>query len=211
MSEKWGVGKEKDSKAFDTTIVGEREVELIHGEFPHSRRDNTTYARWSDGRVEGFDGHRLLHEIRFKDYNYLKTSELSGNQVRKGGQCDILINGVVVESFFYRDVQWAMSEAQHKLRNIHDFPVRLWDKRDRENLIGRKVYYREMPAIITRCIEDQACVIIEPDGNDKFPMAPFEIEDAKEGGTIYDEYETSIKESIYSPHIWWWRSNKKGE
>ncbi len=48
----WGVGDCADAKAFDTAIVNGRSVDLIHGEHPHSRSDNTTYARFK-GRGSG--------------------------------------------------------------------------------------------------------------------------------------------------------------
>ena len=49
MNEQWGVGKEKDAKAFDTVKMGGEELELIFGEHPHSRQDNTIYARGKSG------------------------------------------------------------------------------------------------------------------------------------------------------------------
>lgn len=209
MSEEWGVGKETDAKAFDVVEVGKEQVELIFGEHPHSRRDNTVYARWENGTIEGFNGHRLIHEIKFKDHNYLKTSGLSGNEVRKGGNCEIYINNFLVETFFYRDVQWALLYAHSLIDKIHEHPIRLWDKKERDELVGRKVYWDNFPAKITSFIEDQACVILEPDnedGENLFPLSPYEKEDLKEGQLVDDESKYTIKDSIYSPHIWWWRT-----
>jgi hypothetical protein len=199
----WGVGDQGDSKAFGTTVVDDVDVELIHGQFPHSRSDHSIYARWPNGDVEAFDGHRLLHEIKFVDRNYLKQSGLSGNEVRKGGECQILINGRICDTFFYRDVYEALINARHRLQKIHDFPIHLWDDDDVRRLVGRKVYYRDFPAIITRFIDDQACVILSPDHPDRavFPPVPHEIED---GECDWGERQT-VKEDIYSPNIWWWR------
>src|SRR6266550_5734358 len=93
MTDKWGVGNKKDEKAFAKTFVGSREVELFFGEFPHSRSDNNIYARWPDGRIDEFDGHRVLVSVELSMKNYLKESELSGDEIRKGGSCLIKFNG----------------------------------------------------------------------------------------------------------------------
>lgn len=206
MTDMWGVGNRRDEKAFDTTMVGNQKVDLIFGEHPHSRSDNNMYARWPDGTVEGFDGHRLIHEIKFRDFNYLKESWLSGNEVRKSGQCEIWINGFIVDCFSYREIEWALLEAHRKLPLIHGHPVRLWDEKERLNIIGRKVYYRNVPAIITDLFEDQGCVGMKPDGCE-FPPAPYELEDIKEGTCGDSEYKDFVKDSIHSPHIWWWRED----
>lgn len=208
MSDEWGVGNAANSKAWATTLVSETEVELIHGEHPHSRCDNTTYARFPDGNIEGFDGHVLLHEIRFADYNYLKQSGLSGNEVRKGGKCEILINGHVCGEFFYRDISEALISARTRLAKIHDHPIRIWDDDERRRLIGRKVYYRDFPAVVERLIEDQACVILRPDEPDRavFPPPVYELEDARRGeGEIDWSERQTVKVEMDSPHIWWWR------
>lgn len=198
-TENWGVGNKADSKAFATTKVGEETVELIHGEHPHSRRDNTTYARFPSGNIEGFSGHRLLHEITFEDYNYLKDSWLSGSEVRPAGMCKIKINGFLCEEFFYRDVKEALVRARQRLSDIHDHSIRIWDEEERKKLVGRKIYYREVPAVITNFIDSQACVIIKTESGEPFPPTPYKIEEGE------DDSEDSVKETIYSPYIWWWR------
>lgn len=204
----WGVGSRADDPPFDTTVVGKHEVDLIFGEHPHSRCDNNMYARWKNGDVEGFSGHRLLHEIKFKDHNYLKESELSGNEVRKGGNCEIYINGFLVDTFFYREIDHALSRAYERLGKIHENPIRLWNPKERASLTGRKVYWKDHPAIITSFIEEQVCVCLEPDPPDcLFPLPAYHQEDIKEGQVIDVEPRHEIKDSVYSPHIWWWRQD----
>lgn len=213
-SDQWGVGNAGDSRSFATTVVGGIEsrdggvdVELIHGEHPHSRSDSSIYARFPCGRVYAFDGHRLLHEIRFRDYNYVKESHLSGDEVRKGGVCEIVINGLTCSSFFYRDIEWALLSARERLAKLHDHPIQIWDEDVRKSLIGRKVYYREFPAVVTMLIEDQGCVILEPDHPDRthFPPCPWELEDAKDGDLVDMSENDRAKVELDSPHIWWWR------
>ena len=205
MDDKWGVGDKKDEKAFATTMVGEQKVELIFGEYPHSKWDSTIYARFPGGSIEGFDGHRLLHEIKFKDYNYLKESELSGNEVRKGGNCEIIINGYLCATFFYRDIMEALFNCRSMIQKVHDCPVHLWDEDDRKKLKGRKIYYREFPAVIDYLIDDQACIIIKPEPPTKiFPPTAYQLEDAKESEHDFED-RNIVKAEIWDPHIWWWR------
>lgn len=200
MSDQWGPGNRVNDKAFETTKVGETLVELFFGEHPHARSDNNIYARFPSGTVEGFDGHRLLHEIKFRDYNYLKESHLSGNQVRKGGTCEIIINGNVCDSFFYREIGQAMIDAGRRLDKIHDFHIRLWDNEQVKKLVGRPIYYHLTPAIIADYFADQACVMIEAIEGYSFPKRPW-----RDDGDDDDYEERRVKDDIYSPHIWWWR------
>ena len=209
MNDQWGVGNAKDADAFDRTYVGENPefaepVELIFGEHPHSRSDDNIYARWESGEIEGFSGHRLIHEVRLREYNYLKTSGLSGNEVRRGGQGVIYINGHVCGEFFFRDIMEALLNARDTIQKIHDHPIQLWDKRERDSLVGRKVWWKDEPAIITMFIAEQACVVMEPDGMESFRIPPRELED---DGGMEPEDSTSIKDTIFSPHIWWWRES----
>jgi hypothetical protein len=199
----WGVGNNSEEKAFDTTFVGKQQVELIFGEHPHSRQDNNVYARWKSGEIEGFDGHRLLHEITFRDYNYLKESELSGNEVRKGGECVIRINGHIVQTFFYRNIERALHKAAHVLDEIADHPIRLWSEQELNTLVGRKIYYRDQPAIVVEYIAEQSCVIIRSANGEPFALTAYDLECSAIGQLV--ERECEIKESIHSNRISWWR------
>jgi len=203
--EKWGVGDQANAKAFDKTWVGEDPehaypVEIIHGQHPHSRSDNSFYARREDGTIDEFDGHRLLHDVQFREYNYLKTSSLSGNEIRKGGSCVIRINGLICGEFFFRDVMEAVLSARTLIQKIHDHPIQIWDTAERAKLVGRKIFYENYPAYIERFIGDQACVIIRPQ-NGLLPISAFELEDDFPSG----EGREYVKDCIHSPRIWWFR------
>lgn len=218
--QQWGYGKGSPygtrlgetstaPKPFDRVAVGETAVDLLFGEHPHSRRDNNIYARFPDGRMEGFDGHRVLCTVLFQDYNYLKTSGLSGNEVRKGGTCTITMNGFQCATFFYRDLTWALLEAHRQIAKIQDFDVHLWQEEDRAALVGRKVYYRNHPAIITAFYEEDMDVILMADGG-TFPLAAYQQE--RDAGEMWDDEETAhVKDSIFSPHIWWYRRDPQPE
>lgn len=201
MSEQWGHGDLSKAKTFAWTKLGEEDhgvVELFIGEHPHSRSDNTIYGRADSGIVYGFDGHRILIDVQLRSYNYLKESELSGDEIRKGGECAILADREQVYSFFFRDVHWALRKADHLITELSEHPSSLFEKKARDALPGRKIFYRNHPAIIERLILDQGCAIIRSADGSPFPCPAYR--DPND-----DERETSIKDEILSPHIWWWR------
>ena len=70
------------------------------------------------------------------------------------------------------------------------------DEAKRFGIVGRKIYYLNYPAIITSLIKPQGCVMINPDPA-PWPKIPW-LQD--------DESSASLKVSILSPHIWWWRN-----
>ena len=71
-----------------------------------------------------------------------------------------------------------------------------------KKMIGRKVWWRSQPAIITKWIKGQACVILEPDGIDSF-KTPAEYENDDMFGD--DEDKKSIKTEVFDKHIYWFR------
>ena len=68
--EKWGLGNATQNKAFDTVKMGDEILELIHGEHPHSRQDNTTYAKTKHGSFIGFEGHRRPMKIEIEELKH---------------------------------------------------------------------------------------------------------------------------------------------
>jgi len=70
-----------------------------------------------------------------------------------------------------------------------------------KKMIGKKVWWRSEPAVITSWIGNgQACVILEPDGINEFTV-PAEF--AEEDPDYYcDE---CVKTSVFDEHIWWFR------
>lgn len=200
---RWGPGEAaRKAKAFDRVMVGDQVVELIHGDHPHSRSNNTTYARFPNGQVEGFSGHRILWGVQVQEFNFLKESGLSGNDVREGGTGLIFVGGVQVYEFFFRQIEGALLKARSIIAKLEDLPVQIWSEKDRERLVGRSVYYYNHPATISRLILDQGAVILKADPP-PFPSPPW-----REAGD--DEDSDNVKDDILSPHIWWFREPKEG-
>jgi len=200
--EKWGVGSAIDKKAFDTVKMGEETVELFFGEHPHSRQDNNIYARTKSGSVYGFDGHRLPIKIEIEEGNYLKTSGLSGDQIRKKCSVKVFCDGIQILDEGHRSYE-------HGYRIAHQFILDMemhwsWFPKKIDEQIEKIVGYREQLCKIKRVIIDQACLILETlDGK---PFKRFLWEDDKD-----DDYEkeSTIKVEITSPHITWYPKSEK--
>ena len=207
--EKWGPGDLSEAKPFGTAKMGsadtpQERVELLWGEAPHSRNDNRLYARLPGGHITGFDGHRILIDISIKSRNYLKDSEYSGDEIRKGGSCVISADGIEVYEFFFRDPMWALLRAHQLVGQLSEHSSGWLSVEDRARLIGRRVYYERDPARIVRLIEDQGCLILEPDGVDRFASPVW-----REDGDDWDEYDRSVKVEVTDPKIWWFRNEDR--
>lgn len=199
-SNTWGAGDPASWRTSGSAVVDGVTVPLIHGEGAHSRSDNNVYAIIG-GEAVAFDGHRLLLDVNFSSRNYLKTSGMSGDEVRRGGTCTIKADGVVVFSFSYRELDWAMRKAQTVIEQLSEGGADFLSKESRDKLVGRKVYYMNHPAVVTRVVTDQGCVILEAADGTKFPKPPWH------SSSEDDEYSRVVKVEVTDAHIWWWRDD----
>lgn len=201
MAEGWGVGTKANEPAFDKAAVGKNEVELFFGEHPHSRQDNNIYARWPNGRIDEFDGHRRPVEIEIAESNYLKESDLSGDEIRRGGEYVIKISGVPVDGDFCRSWESAFRRIQWRLPQILEHSVR-WEREG--EWLNRPVYYENVPAYIRSFIGEQGCVVIEAAEGHSFPSPAWANEE--DGSASYwEDHRQSVKTDILSSSIWWFR------
>lgn len=201
MTEQWGAGDRSKWSDHGYVKIGRSTYPLIYGEHPHSRSDNRHYVDMGAKEPVGFDGHRVMIDVRVTSTNYLKESELSGDQVRKGGSCEIIADGDVVFEFFHRDAQGALLRAHHLIGQLFDAGGGDWMIKDRrEKLVGRKLFYREHPAYVERLIVDQGCLILRTESGEPFPAPVW-----RKDGDFYDGDEPTAKVEVIDPHIWWWR------
>lgn len=209
-TDEWGVGNKASAPAFATTTVEGRPVELIMGEHPHSRRDNNEYARFPDGTIESFSGHRTLIGFHIESRNYLKESALSGNDVRKGGSGTITFDGIQVFAFSFRDPFDALHEAETKAKALLEFHTPYWTEKGRAQIIGQHVYYRDEPAIVTRLNVEDAEIFLVPDIRHikgfRVPPRVLEEDDLEYEKQIWlEDYGHGLRVSILSPDVYWWR------
>lgn len=205
---RWGVGKESTSKPFDTIKIGDSEYELIHGEYPHSRRDNTTYARNKQHPedITGFDGHRIPFKIEIEEYNYYKSSGLSGDEIRKGCTGKLFLNGQQIFECGGRTYDRAFKNIEYFIDSMEQ--MWSWYPKKINEEIGKFVKYEGQMFRIKSFIVEQGCMILETaDGKPRKPFQ-YESEDVEEGDF---ENETSIKVEVNSDKIWWYPTKKEIE
>lgn len=131
--------------------------------------------------------------IKYEPYNYIRNKWDELECFTSGGAM-ITRNG---RDFYF--CRAGIDEAKYRIKHLDEHPLELNEYGFEEKMIGRKVWWRSEPAIITKWIGNgQACVILEPDGIDKFATPPEFIED-------YIEEEQDIKTDIFDQHIWWFR------
>lgn len=207
--EQWGPGKPETWKFIGKTYLGSRDLDtnnnprsgdLILGSNRHSVSENNMYMKISNDREPiPFNGSKILLDLKFTTHNYLKESYLSGDEIRKGGNCEIFANFVKIYEFFYRDVKQALISAQHIITKLEDLPIDYIDEEARTAMVGRKIFYHNQPAIIKRVLVDQGCIIVQREDGIPFSF-PYMEEDN-------DEDEITVKDDILSPHIWWFRGD----
>lgn len=141
-----------------------------------------------------FDGHHTLWGFEYFPTTYLKTSGLSGDEWRKGGEIRYLRDRKQVFSEFCREPTTAALKIGQTLLKLMDFN---WDNLKE----GQKVWFERTPAIIKYIHEEQGCVsLITEDGSD-FPNAVWHKEDDDALG----EREDMLKVEILSESLYWYR------
>lgn len=164
---------------------------------------NTKDLDWKDKEgdyqahheVDGipFDGHRVLWGFSYEPETYLKESEISGDEWRQGGTIRYFRNKVQVFEVFCRTPENAIPRLQTTLWKLQEID---WDSL----VVGRKLYWRDTPAVIEYVIMEQGCIVVKPDGVEKFPD---HIWDDEEWMKLEDP--KSVKIELIDPHIWWFR------
>lgn len=200
MSDEWGFGNGAGGegwKPFETANVDGQDVELAFGEHPHARRDNTIYAKTPGGHIVGFSGHRAALKIEVEEQNYLKSSELSGDEVRGVAVGTVHAGGLLVLRETGRDAQSVMLRLLTKIPMAMEHSVALWNARERQRVKGRKVYWRGEPAVVERFDEYMLEVTIRAETESgAFRRMPWDDS---------DDSRTTVRDDVYSKDIWWWR------
>ena len=86
---------------------------------------------------------------------------------------------------------------------LDEHPLELNERDFDKKCIGRKIWWRSEPAVITDYRNGQASVMIEPDGIEKFTFPAEYV-----GDPLFDEWETTreVYTSIFDKNINWFRS-----
>lgn len=131
--------------------------------------------------------------LTYDPRHYIKTKR-DETRIRTTTGVNILRNGEV----FY--TVHGIHKALSILDEIDGHPLELSTIDFDRKCVGRRVWWRSEPAVIERYVNGQACVILVPDGIERFTVpAEFVEEDP-------DYYEDEfVKTSIFDKHIWWFR------
>lgn len=152
-----------------------------------------------------YDGESARYSITATPVNYIKT-KWDETSMERSVHVIIMRNDEVFYTFGCRDMSYGLAKAQVLITQIEEHPINFNDRNYVErDIIGRKIWWRNQPAIIESWIEGQACIIVKPDFDDgatrfKTPKY-FENEDG-----MFDEDEETVKlDVLLDKEIWWFR------
>jgi hypothetical protein len=200
---------------FVHTISGKRGANDLwccpHGETPTV--DNLIEYNGASGCRWGFN---------VSDKHYIKN-KWNETSVWKNVKCTITRNDEDFYTFFTRDIEYAIAKAQKLIVDLSEFPIPFHDRNWKDELIGRKIFYQRTPAIISDIIDGDLDILIHAEKGYKFPLPIWIIADQLSDDVTFDPQteeelsfdiknwkadgnETVIKDTIFSKHIWWFRS-----
>ena len=150
--------------------------------------------------VEGipFDGHRVLWSFSYEPKTYLKESELSGDEWRKGGSAKIFRNGVCVYNEFCRKPERAFRILAYFLPILQDIDFDLIKE-------GRKIYHAGVESIIDSICDDGE-ILVKTESGKPYEIYAYKKEEFKEDPEHYeDEWKDKDRIHITDTRISWWR------
>lgn len=155
-----------------------------------------------------FDGHFVEWKLEYIPETYLKESEVSGEQYRKGGSVKIYLNGDCVCNEFCRTENMAitlMSKHLHELKcHFETFGIKnieTW----KEDIIGKKVYHAGVPSIVDSYCGDGEVILRTESGGNYRIYGHKEEERIYEPDTFEDEWKDKDRVHITDKRIYWWR------
>ena len=142
----------------------------------------------------------VLWGIEYKPTHYIKR-KWGESEVRRGSRLIITRNGKPFDELNCNGIYYGIDKARVRISDYNEHPLDLnsidFDKKMEE----RKIWWRSQPAKIERFIWEQACVIIVPDGIEKFETPP----EFRDDDWMDDSENNYIKTHILDKHIWWFR------
>lgn len=184
---------ELEKKIIGKVILGEgnkREADLI------SVTQKEPHRHYFEADGEDFNGHRVLWSFSYEPYTYLKESELSGDEWRKGGTIRIFKDGVCMCHEFCREPLNAASRMWHLLVECMEGH---WDLIK----VGRKIYHGGTPSVIDSICDDGE-IIVRTENGEPYRIYGHVLEDEKNG----EKSEWHDRDRIHytDKRIYWWRT-----
>ena len=142
----------------------------------------------------------VLWGIEYKPTHYVKC-KWGESEVRRGSRLIITRNGKPFDELNCNGIHYGIDKARVRISDYNEHPLDLnaidFDKK----MERRKIWWRSQPAKIESFIWGQACVIIVPDGIEKFETPP----EFRDDDWMNDDENDYIKTHILNKHIWWFR------
>lgn len=209
-----GLFPEGETKNRVLVGAGDTPLVLKHGHADEANRAATW--QWVD--VSGpdpeigahwsmFRGHHVLVDVHYRQANRREVNDWKGrDEIRAEGEWQLFFNRTqVLDGYCTTNVLADLVQIAQSAQRLLDHEAVDWSSNVpyRDQLLGRKVWYREVPAIVVREVLSQGCVILKPDGADKFPPPVWSWD--KDEGTYDDCEDDEAKVELLSSQIWWWR------
>jgi hypothetical protein len=172
--------------------------------------------RWADVSGNGthwslFEGHQVQIDISFHTANRREVNDWKGrDEIRAEGTWTLaLARQQVWEGFVRSNPLDQLLEIRRIAQQLMEHSAINWRSGATvaDQLLGRRVYYRDVPAVVTSvsCL-DQGCVILKPVGVTDFPPAVWSLDRDEE-----DDERDEAKVDLLYPHVWWWRDKPAGD
>jgi len=155
-----------------------------------------------------FSGHVVQWGIEYIPSNYTKY-KWGKSEVKKSGKTIIKRNGKIFYSIGSREHEYGLAKAQVALVQIQEHPICFHDQDYMKELIGRKIWLNDQPALIERanvCEEDGIYIWVVPDKS-KIEKFIFPRWENTEEESWIGEYENGTKCDILESNIDWFREN----
>jgi hypothetical protein len=106
-----------------------------------------------DNLIE-FDGYPVLWGVEYIPYNYCRT-KWDETEVDDRGKTIIKRNNKTFYIIQARSMHYGIAKAQAYVVELSEHPIAFHMRKFREEMIGRKIWYENQPAIIERLFEDE--------------------------------------------------------
>lgn len=141
----------------------------------------------------------VMWGIEYKPTHYTKC-KWGECEARNGSILTITRNGKLFDELNCNGINYGIDKARIRIEDYQEHPLDLNDIDFDKKMIGRKIWWRSQPAKVERFVWGQGCIVLVPDGIDKFKTPPeFREDDWLEDDDPY------IKTHILDKHIWWFR------
>lgn len=101
----------------------------------------------------------------------------------------------------------SVAEAFYKIDLIKGHPLDLFQYEYEKNIIKRKIFWKDDPAVITRYVKGEAEIQLKCDGVDRFTY-PAKYNDDPIYRERYDEFPDIIITDIFDTNITWFRTEE---